>query len=432
MRNLNKTNELLKRQKDFLIEKKTNPELEWQDLADMRAQYLGEPEHRDTIRKGSKLLLEYLDAGWDLEPPKEIDYKESIEKRKDGTIVSDKLIQICEGEEITPEVLLKAHNLSPKEWKVVSYRNNYWHSQVKGGKRLVMYQSRVIVKPYSEEEISLQALKEWFEQFEPKPIEFKLSTDYGEGEDCLVMPIVDLHYNLKAIKTLAGNDYNCEKAKDALLSVVEDVLRRTENRKLKKIIFPVGNDLLNANGIKGETFKGTPQENEKHIFEAYTELFEILVYIIIKLANKAPVDVIYIPSNHDKEVTFYLVHNLYTQFKHNDNVNVDYTPTPRKYIRHGSTLMMFAHDAKLNDVWSTVFDEAEDLAGSKYVEVFLSHIHHETVNQKRNVTIRRLPTISGRSTWSNENCYGANQTSQSFIINEHSNVTDILYTRLRG
>lgn len=34
----------------------------------MRAEYTGEVEHRDTIRKGAKLLYEYLDAGWIRDP----------------------------------------------------------------------------------------------------------------------------------------------------------------------------------------------------------------------------------------------------------------------------------------------------------------------------------------------------------------------------
>lgn len=38
--------------------------IEWQDIADLRTEYTGEVEHRDTIRKGSKLLYEYLEAGW--------------------------------------------------------------------------------------------------------------------------------------------------------------------------------------------------------------------------------------------------------------------------------------------------------------------------------------------------------------------------------
>lgn len=61
-------NEFLKEQLRLISSKKTNPEIEWQDVADFRSNYYGTLEHRDTVRKGSKLLLEYLDAGWTFKP----------------------------------------------------------------------------------------------------------------------------------------------------------------------------------------------------------------------------------------------------------------------------------------------------------------------------------------------------------------------------
>lgn len=56
--------EFLQRQFDLLTSRLNDPSIEWQDVADLRAQMTGEVEHRDTIRKGSKLFYEYLQAGW--------------------------------------------------------------------------------------------------------------------------------------------------------------------------------------------------------------------------------------------------------------------------------------------------------------------------------------------------------------------------------
>ena len=56
--------EFLQRQFDLLTSRLNDPSIEWQDVADLRAQMTGEIEHRDTIRKGSKLFYEYLQAGW--------------------------------------------------------------------------------------------------------------------------------------------------------------------------------------------------------------------------------------------------------------------------------------------------------------------------------------------------------------------------------
>ena len=65
-------NEFLKEQLDLIKRKQKDPSIEWQDITDFRNEYFKYPEHRDTIRKGSKLLLEYIQAGWDLSPSSSI------------------------------------------------------------------------------------------------------------------------------------------------------------------------------------------------------------------------------------------------------------------------------------------------------------------------------------------------------------------------
>lgn len=56
--------EFLSRQFNLLSQRLNDPSIEWQDIADLRAEYTGDDEHRDTIRKGAKLFYEYLEAGW--------------------------------------------------------------------------------------------------------------------------------------------------------------------------------------------------------------------------------------------------------------------------------------------------------------------------------------------------------------------------------
>lgn len=76
-------NEFLKQQLDLLSSKKDNSELEWQDIADFRSNFYGDLEHRDTVRKGSKLIYEYIDAGWSISPDvskSEIDFGSNSEK----------------------------------------------------------------------------------------------------------------------------------------------------------------------------------------------------------------------------------------------------------------------------------------------------------------------------------------------------------------
>lgn len=89
-------NEFLKEQLDLLKRKQTDENLEWQDIADSRSEYIGDLEHRDTVRKGSKLLYEYIDAGWVNEPNDsniDVDNEELIKMRKEKIKLSDARVE---------------------------------------------------------------------------------------------------------------------------------------------------------------------------------------------------------------------------------------------------------------------------------------------------------------------------------------------------
>lgn len=89
-------NEFLREQLNLLQRKKTDESLEWQDIADFRSEYVGDLEHRDTVRKGSKLLLEYMDAGWVKEPDEDnmdTNNAELVRMRKEKMKLSDARVE---------------------------------------------------------------------------------------------------------------------------------------------------------------------------------------------------------------------------------------------------------------------------------------------------------------------------------------------------
>lgn len=89
-------NEFLRGQLDLLKRKQTDENLEWQDVADFRSEYIGDLEHRDTVRKGSKLLYEYIDAGWVNEPSGDkvdTDNVELLKIRKEKIKLSDARVE---------------------------------------------------------------------------------------------------------------------------------------------------------------------------------------------------------------------------------------------------------------------------------------------------------------------------------------------------
>lgn len=60
--------DFLRNQLELLKQKKVNPNITWQDIADFRFENRGILENVDTVRKGYILLKDYIDAGWVHEP----------------------------------------------------------------------------------------------------------------------------------------------------------------------------------------------------------------------------------------------------------------------------------------------------------------------------------------------------------------------------
>ena len=91
--------EFLQKQFDLLTSRlEEGSSIEWQDVADLRTELTGEVEHRDTIRKGSKIFYEYLNAGWIKNPtdiqsvqPTQFDDKMRELKKERYKIQSEKL-----------------------------------------------------------------------------------------------------------------------------------------------------------------------------------------------------------------------------------------------------------------------------------------------------------------------------------------------------
>ena len=71
-----------------------------------------------------------------------------------GAYIYDRIISVAQGTMITKDIIMKAHNIDPKEWEVVSFKSNFWQAQKKGGQVMELYQSKVVVKPKLEEELS--------------------------------------------------------------------------------------------------------------------------------------------------------------------------------------------------------------------------------------------------------------------------------------
>lgn len=362
-------------------------------------------------------------------------YKSEQSINKDGTYTSDKLISIKEDELKNPISLLKAHGFDIKEWELVSARNNIWNVYSKQDGIQELYSSKIVVKP-KEQTIDYDRINEWFDKLDRKyslPV-IKTSNEYLKGNKCLLIDIADLHLNLQATLFSTGNEYNCEIAEKLFFYVISDILSRVEKYQFNKIIFCIGGDMLNGDNLSGSTTKGTPQDSDLLYFDAIEKLYAMTIKAVEILEQKAPIDVIYISGNHDELSGYKLAKFIDAWFRHDNNVIVDYSPLPRKYVKFGRTLFVFAHDGNVKTLPRLIADEAREYwSDINTTEVFLQHLHTEQVlTEEYNMRIQRLPTISAKSDWTVNKGFGNKRQCKTFIFDIEDGLTDVLYTPINN
>lgn len=418
--------------------------VEDQDWADIVIKY-NLPMSKDTVRKassqeifGNVFVLDYFrekeNNKGNKESP-ESNYRTEISINKDGSYLSNKLVVLSEDDLKNPDSLLKAHGFDIKEWELVSAKNNAWNVYSKKDGIKELYSSKIVIKPRTEE-LDYNKINEWFDKLDRKYSlpNIETSDDYLKGDKCLLIDIADLHLNLQATMFSTGNEYNCDIAEKLFFHVINDVISRTSKYQFNSIIFCVGGDMLNGDNLSGATTKGTPQDSDLLYFDAVERLYSMTIKAIDILKEKAPVQVVYVSGNHDKLSGYKLTKYIEAWFRMDSRVSVDYSPLPRKYVKFGRTLFVFAHDGNVKTLPRLIADEAREYWSKiDTTEVFLQHLHTEQVlTEEYNMRIQRLPTISAKSNWTVDKGFGSKRQCKTFIFDKSDGLCDILYTPIKG
>lgn len=355
---------------------------------------------------------------------------------KDGTLSSSKLLEMTENDSKDPEYLLKAHGFDSSSWQISSARNTIRQVISKQDGIVTLYASYLTVKPIQDNNISLSKIEETFDKLDRNYSlpNIKERNDYLQGDKLLLINIADLHMNLQASMSTTGNEYNCDIAEELFFYVIGDVLTRTKSYQFDEIVFTIGSDMLNNDNIRNTTTKGTPQDCDIHYYDAYERCCDMLIKAIDILSQKAKVKVIYVPANHDEQTGFKMAKFIDAWYRNDINVDVDYSPLARKYIKFGKTLLCFAHDANVKKLPMLIADEARKYwSDIDTTEVFLQHLHTENVLMEEfNMRIQRLPTISAKSKWTNDKGYSSKRQCKSFIFDIEDGLTDVLYTPIKS
>lgn len=388
---------------------------------------------RNRVRDYIRTLPEYI-----LSHSDEMPEKSSIEYCKDGSIVSEKFIILKDGVDMTPEAILNAHGLKESDWEVISYKNNFWNSQVKGGTKQISYQSKLSARP-KKTGIDFEEIKKRFSELERK--EFKPpKLKVIDGSMLAEVNIADFHMGKLCWHGDTPENFDYKIARELFYKIIGEIAEALKDKPIEKILFVWANDFFNSDNEAKTTTAGTPQDTDIRSKKLFSVGWEMLVRGVEILSEIAPVKTFYTPSNHDEETAYHALGVLSAWFREHPNVDVDLDAYPRKYELYGNTLIGFTHGDKENSsggkekasrLASLMPIEARGLWGkAQFYEMHAAHLHSEQMIQEINgVIVRRISSPTALDTYHTTHGYmGAVRKAQTFLYDKERGLMQIINT----
>jgi len=281
-------------------------------------------------------------------------------------------------------------------------------------------------------EIALERLLDKLPSISPKklPIPKYLKSDYAVE----ICPF-DMHYGKLAchIETHQGNMdiHICDKI---FIDAIARNLNHAKHYPISKIYYILGNDLMHVENIWAQTPLGKNRLDTDDRLSKVIEHCEVATVKAIMMCREiAPVEVIWIPGNHDPHASYWMSRVIASYFKDDEHIVVDNSPAPQKARAWGNLLVGWAHNssgrvaAPLVNLLAQYFPK--EWGESKYREWHTGHKHkkNETkfmpVDTVGGVLVRQIPAMSTVDYWHTENVFtDAVPACESFLWHKNDGV----------
>ncbi len=330
-------------------------------------------------------------------------------------------------------------------WEIERWVGNLWPTTYTtkdaSGNRTAMSktnpQIKVFFKPRKEAK-AINVLEEWIKDNEhrlPEPIPVVRREKNGVPY-LLMLSIADLHLNKLAWAEETGEDYDTDIAISRFNAACDDLVGKANSfTNIGRICLVVGNDLFNIDSNANTTTGGTPQSVDSRHAKVFRRALDMYVDMVEKIKQIAPVDIVVVQGNHDRETSWYLGECLTLAFRKDDEVTVNNQPKLRKYYTYGRNMFLLTHgcDEKKVELPLIMATEEPELWGkSLHREVLLGHLHKRNVTSRtdvddsRGVITRTLPSLTSSDAWHVMKGYGSRKGAMALLYHPNRGVEAIL------
>lgn len=222
-------------------------------------------------------------------------------------------------------------------------------------------------------------------------------------------------------ETGAGN-YDVKIAKDIFNRAFYALLDRVKEHRFERILFVLGNDLLNSDNLENQTTFGTTQTTDGRYQKTFSTVRDLTIDGIETLRSIAPVKVLMVPGNHDRLSVWHLGDSLECWFHGYKDVEIDNKPLYRKYFRFGNVMLMFTHGDKSARTGLPLLmatEQSEMFGQTKYREIHTGHTHRSEMKETNGVRVRVLPSLCHPDDWHYDNGFVGNiRSAEAYVWNK--------------
>jgi len=341
----------------------------------------------------------------------------------------------------TLEDALEAAEVDTDIWEVDKFTINAWDVTMKGpdGDPITAtnYQIKIKLQRISADS-KMDAIKATVDKLLSSPIKLPKPPKKKAGGVALEICLFDNHFGMLAWDEETGENYDLKIADKYYVNAVYDILARTDHLKVDKIIFPIGQDFFHMNS----TSMTTPNGNNKlDVDGRYGKILTAGKMAVVKAVEAcrmvAPVEIMWVPGNHDPETSYALICILDAYYRSAKNVTIDSSSSPRKCITYGDCAIGLTHGCyeKKKDTVSIFNANFPEFLNAKHKEIHEGHLHKEQETEiiltdtRQNVKKRIIPSLCGTDAWHHRQGYvGKNKAAQAFVWHKTDGLLNTYYT----
>ncbi len=270
---------------------------------------------------------------------------------------------------------------------------------------------RVVLRKKSDERLALESLLELIEEVSPVACKIKYKKSNKKlAKRALELSICDPHLGLNCYPPECQDAYTLEDCEGLFMWAIENLIAQSKRyENITEIVFPFGNDFLHVDNINHTTTAGTSQPESLPWHYIYLRGEQLAISAIDRLKQIAPVRILSVPGNHDRQSVYTLARVLNAYYRNDPNVEVDACAKPYKFYRFGCNLIGFEHGHSINALrLASIMANEEpqhwsETAGG-WREWHLGDQHRKGTGkpssfEEQGVSIEYLPGLTANNSW---------------------------------